>query len=264
MYRGRLIPSDNTAEILNIPTIGVKVMAGPVLESIQVGLPRCLGEDNAADPMDRLWTTGFFKQPVSGAVWLASMNLDGDGQADRAHHGGLDKAVLAYSAGHYPGWRITLDNPSLSFGAFGENFIVKGLAESDICIGDTWRVGDCVVIQVSQPRQPCWKLARRWRIKTLALQVQETGRTGWYNRVLREGYVEAGMPLSLIERPYPKWTVARANRVMHIDRLDLAAALELAANPLLSGNWRTTLSRRAQQQESDPAKRLFGENEACY
>ncbi len=235
--------------------------AEAVLVSIQVGLPQTLGDANAADPLDRRWTTGFIKQSVSGPVRLGRTNLEGDGQADLVHHGGPEKAVLAYSADHYVRWREVLDRPDLVYGSFGENFTIERLTEADVCIGDTWLVGPEVVVQVSQPRQPCWKLARRWRIKTLALQVQELGQTGWYFRVLAEGMVEPGMPLTLRERPYPQWSVARANHVMHHDRKNLRLAEELAAVPLLSENWQATLRRRAhQQQESDPSKRLIGEN----
>jgi MOSC domain-containing protein YiiM len=239
---------------------GATSMAAPMLASIQVSLPRRFGREGAAEPMDRPWVTGFFKEPVAGAVRLGPTNLEGDGQADLVHHGGPDKAVLMYSARHYPAWRLSLNHPSLPFGAFGENFTISGLTEADVCIGDTWQVGDVAITQVSQPRQPCWKLARRWRIKTLALQVQESGRTGWYVRVLHEGTVAAGMPVVLLHRPHPDWTVERANRVMHTDKSDVAAASQLAAIPLLSGNWRTTLTRRATQQESDHTKRLIGEN----
>jgi len=194
-------------------------------------------------------------------VRLGVVNLEGDGQADLAHHGGPDKAVLSYSAEHYAGWRQMLNNPSLTHGAFGENFTVAGLTEADMCIGDTWLVGDEAVVQLSQPRQPCWKMARRWRLKSLALQVQQSGRTGWYFRVLREGIVAAGMPLALRERPHPEWTVERANRVMHGDVNDVAAAQELAAISLLSASWRKTLARRAIEQRPDSKKRLIGENE---
>jgi MOSC domain-containing protein YiiM len=231
-------------------------MTDPMLASIQVSVPRSFGREGAADPMDRPWTTSFFKEPVHGPVLLRRKNLEGDGQADLVHHGGPDKAVLAYSAEHYPAWRQAMNNPSLPFGAFGEN-----LTEAEVCIGDTWQVGGEAVVQVSQPRQPCWKLARRWRIKSLALDVQRTGRTGWYFRVLTEGIVAAGMRLVLQERPFPDWPVERANRVMHTERSVTAAAWELAALPLLSDNWRTTLTRRANRQESDPQKRLIGENE---
>jgi MOSC domain-containing protein YiiM len=186
-------------------------------------------------------------------------NLDGDGQADLVHHGGRDKAVLAYSADHYGEWRKALNKPTLPFGAFGENFTVQGLTEADVCIGDIWKIGDKATVQVSQPRQPCWKLARRWRIKTLALQVQQTGRTGWYFRVVNEGIVAQGMPLTLLERPHPGWSVERANRVMHLEKDDLRSAGELAAIQLLAASWRATLRARVEQNvDVGSEKRLNG------
>lgn len=238
-------------------------LTSPVLVSIQVGLPRLLGAEQATDPMDQPWTTGFYKQPVLSPVRLMQTNLEGDGQADLVHHGGLDKAVLAYSANHYDDWRRELNLPGLPFGAFGENFTVEGLTEDDVCIGDIWKVGNQATVQVSQPRQPCWKLARRWRIKTLAALVQQTGRTGWYFRVVTEGIIAAGMPLFLLERPHPEWSIERANRVMHLERDDLVASRKLAGIPLLSVSWRTTLSRRAEQNiNQDSTKRLIGHSES--
>ena len=191
--------------------------------------------------MDRPWVTSFFKDPVDGPVWLGLTNLAGDGQADLENHGGPDKAVLAYAAAHYPLWRAELGRPDLPYGAFGENFTIAGLTEATVCIGDVYAIGEARV-QVSQPRQPCWKIARRWRIKDLTARVRETGRTGWYLRVLTEGYVEPGLPVTLIERPYPQWTVARATEIMHRRREAPAAAAELAACPLLSTAWRETLA----------------------
>jgi MOSC domain-containing protein YiiM len=214
----------------------------PRLLAIQVGLPQQLGQPEAENPFDRPWTTGFYKQPVAGPVWLQARGLAGDGQADLENHGGPDKAVCAYAAEHYPGWRSSL-GLDLPTGAFGENFTIEALTEPAVCIGDVWRVGD-VAVQVSQPRQPCWKLARRWRIKDLAVQVVENGRTGWYFRVLEEGAVEAGAPLTLAARPRPDWTIERANQVMHHHKHDLEAAAALADVPELSGSWRSTLRGR--------------------
>jgi MOSC domain-containing protein YiiM len=216
----------------------------PRLLSIQVGKPQTLGRHDAADPMDREWTTGFFKQPARGPVWLGRANVDGDGQADLENHGGPDKAVNVYPAEHYPLWTSELGLDSLPFGGFGENFTTAGLTESTVAIGDVFAIGDAVV-QISQPRQPCWKLARRWRIKDLAARVIQTGRTGWYVRVLQEGTVAAGMTVRLIERPHPDWTVAAANEVMHHRRHDRDAARALAACPSLSASWRKSLERRA-------------------
>ena len=170
-------------------------MTTPLLVSIQVGLPRFYGRPGADDPMDRPWETGFFKQPVDGPRWLGRTNLAGDGQADLVNHGGPDKAVLCYAASHYPGWRGELDRPELPHGAFGENFTIEGLTEETVCVGDTYRLGGAIV-QVSQPRQPCWKLAWRWRLKELTALVERSGRTGWARRV-----AQRGMTASTIRRP---------------------------------------------------------------
>jgi MOSC domain-containing protein YiiM len=159
----------------------------------------------------------------------------------------------------YDAWRRELDLPSLTFGAFGENFTIEGLTESDVCLGDVWRVG-AVEVQVSQPRQPCWKLARRWQIEDLALRVVQNGRTGWYFRVLREGVVASGLALERLDRPFPRWTIERANRVLHHDKTDLAAAAELAAVATLPAPLRASLARRIEREPggSDLVGRRFG------
>lgn len=227
--------------------------------SIQVGRPQIRGSDDAENPWDRRWFSGFVKKPVDGPVALRWLNLEGDAQADLEHHGGVDKAVCCYPSVHYDGWRRELELP-LPFGSFGENFTIDGLAEPDVCIGDVWKVGEAVV-QVSQPRQPCWKLARRWKLKNLTRQLQDSGRTGWYLRVLTEGVVASHAPIFLSDRPHPDWTIARANRIMHVDKLDLASAAALAELPSLSASWKATLTNRVEKGvEPDLARRLEGRN----
>jgi len=196
------------------------------------------------DTHDTPWTTGFFKTPVSGSIFLSKINLEGDRQADLINHGGIDKAVLGYSADHYPKWRSELQLPEMPFGAFGENLTITGLNEELACIGDIFHIGP-VKLQVSQPRQPCWKLARRWRMHELTGLVIRNGRSGWYFRVLEEGSIEARMPVMLVERPNPDWTVARANHILHHMKMDLAATLELAAVPELADSWVEELRERA-------------------
>lgn len=219
----------------------------PRIESIQVGRPQQHGDPAAQDPMERLWTTAFYKTPVAGPVYAWPHNLEGDGQADLEVHGGPDKAICVYASAHYAYWRAELGLSELPPGAFGENFTVADLVEDEVCVGDTWRVGEATVVQVSQPRQPCWKLARRWRIKTLTLLVQQTGKTGWYFRVLKPGRVAPGDRLALVERRHPLWTVARANRVMHHDKADVDAARALADLSELSESWRANLTQRVRQ-----------------
>lgn len=229
-----------------------------LIRSIQVGLPSSEHIDCADDPDSTPWTTGMFKRSTPGQIRLGRHNLAGDGQADLVHHGGVDKAVCAYPSEHWLYWRGILPPHRLTGGAFGENFTLEGLTEADVCIGDVFSVGTAVV-QISQPRQPCWKLARRWQIKDLAVQMERTGFTGWYVRVIQEGTVEPGTPLQLMERPCPEWTVATANRIMHHERNNLAAAEHLSLCPLLSASWQQTLRQRCHNQAGpDPQHRRFG------
>jgi len=220
--------------------------AAAVLFSIQTGRPRNYGSEGATDPHDQPWTTGFFKTPVEGPVFAGTTNLAGDGQADLKNHGGADKAILAYSAEHYPKWREELHMPGMPYGAFGENLTIGGWSEESVCIGDTFCIGE-VVFEVSQPRQPCWKLARRWRIHELTPMVVKNGRSGWYLRVLEEGWIEASMPAMLLERPNPEWPIARANHILHHCKHDLALTLELADVPSLARAWVKELHERAER-----------------
>jgi len=214
------------------------------LHSIQVATPKDYGYEGAVDPHDKPWTTGFFKTPVEGPVYVGMTNLAGDGQADLKHHGGIDKAVLAYSADHYSMWREELDMPDLPHGAFGENLTIAGLQEKCVCIGDIFRIG-AALFEVSQPRQPCWKLGRRWRRHELTGMVVQNGRTGWYFRVLEEGWIEPGMQVVLLERPNADWPIARANQILHHHRTDLPLTLALAEVPRLAGSWVEELRERA-------------------
>ena len=218
----------------------------PRIASLQVGLPRSYGEGGTDAAEHRPWSTALFKETVDGPRWLGCTNLLGDGQADLVHHGGPDKAVCVYPASHYAYWREKLGISEFGYGAFGENFTVAGLTESDVCIGDVYAVGDAVV-QLSQPRQPCWKLARRWGVNDLASRAIAVGLTGWYFRVLREGEVRAGLTLELRDRPCAGWTVARANDVMYRLRDESRLTRELADCALLSDSWRGKLWRRMER-----------------
>ncbi len=212
-----------------------------VLSALHIGQPESLGFEGAAAWYDQPWTTDIFKRPIRGPVRVGRLGLDGDRQADPTVHGGPDKAVCVYSADHYAAWQGELGLADFDTGAFGENFTVTGMIEDNVCIGDDWSVGD-VVVQVSQPRQPCWKLARKWQRKTLTDEVVKSGRTGWYFRVLQEGSVSPGVTLSLVERRHPQWTITAANAVMHRGVGDAAA---LAALQELSKSWKQTLARKA-------------------
>lgn len=186
--------------------------------------------------------SGIGKNSVDGAVLLTELGFVGDEQADLVHHGGPDKAICVYSYNHYPHWENVLGH-SLAYGAFGENFTVLELNESEVHIGDILEVGSAVV-QVSQPRQPCWKLAMKWGLDELPLLVTESGATGFYFRVLQTGEVKAEDRISLREQHNARITVAEANRVMHQDREDIEGIRRLLELPELSGSWVDTLTSR--------------------
>ena len=210
--------------------LGYRGCRVPRLLSIQVGKPRRLGGGGGTELWDKPWRSAFWKSPVSGPVHVGRTNLDGDRQADLRVHGGPDMAILCYSADHYPAWRAELELPEMGPGGFGENFTVEGLDEWTACIGDVYSIGK-VVVQVSQPRGPCFKIGYRWQRADLLRKVEESGRHGWYLRVLVEGSVEAGLPFDLTERPHPEWTVRRAMDVYRAKAHDTAAAAELARLP---------------------------------
>jgi MOSC domain-containing protein YiiM len=177
--------------------------------SVHVGMPRRLDD---ADP----WFTGIFKSRVDGSVSLNKRNLAGDAQADLRVHGGPNKAVMAYSAENYPLWRaeLALTDEQFPFGAFGENLTITGLNEETVCIGDIHQIGTAT-LQVSQPRSPCWKLARKWMMPDLPKRLVLTKRSGWYYRVLKEGVLEAGDEVHLIERKHADWPVRRITDVTY-------------------------------------------------
>lgn len=229
--------------------------------SIQIGSVREIDPAGQGQWWDQPWRSGFLKEPKDGLQKLGPTGFEGDEQADRQNHGGPDKAICVYAAEHYSYWQSALSLAEMPWGAFGENLTTRGLLETEICLGDVYAVGTAVV-QISQPRQPCWKLARRWRVQDLAVQVEQTGRTGWYFRVLQEGSVAAGAAFTLRERPHPEWTVDRANQIMHHLKNDRDAARRLAQCPALSASWVRTLTHRAENQGpgASTAQRQAGPN----
>jgi len=193
----------------------------------------------------RTWTTAIAKEPVDGPVAVGPLGVAGDAQADTKNHGGSDKALLAYAATHYPAWRDEHDL-DLQVGTFGENLSIVGQDEDEVCIGDTYRAGE-LVVQVTQPREPCWKLAKRWDIPELPELANLTAWTGWYLRVLTPAILAAPSPIELIERPHPEWTITRATRVALAG--DTHERRTLAELPELAAVWHTMLHARADRGE---------------
>lgn len=226
------------------------------VREIRIGRPRPFGPQGQPSAID--------KHMVEGPILASTTGLAGDVQGDPRHHGGPDKAIHAYALAHYPAWAA--EHPGLADGflpgAFGENLVVEGATEADICLGDRWRLGD-VLLEVSQGRQPCWKLNLRFGAPDMARCVQETGRTGWYFRVIEAGVFHAGLEAQLEGRPNPVWPLARVARVLYRDTLDLDSLRDLAALETLPESWRRLAERRIEAQRvEDWSARLESPTEA--
>ena len=226
-------------------------MAGFEILELRVGRAKTLGASGALSAID--------KRKVEGALAAGFLGLGGDEQADRKHHGGLDKAIHAYAVSHLSGWTDELPAQAERFrpGAFGENFVIGGASEADICLGDRWRIGS-TLLEVSQGRQPCWKLNWRFEVTDMARRVQESGRTGWYFRVVEPGVVAAGDRGMLVARPHAAWTLTRTSHLLYHDRMNRAALAELAQLPGLPDNWRRLAEARLSSGKTEDWSRRLG------
>lgn len=204
--------------------------------------------------------SGIAKAPVAGPLRLTPTGFEGDAQADARVHGGPDKAVHHYPFEHYELWRAELGaRPALAApGGFGENLSTHGLDETQVAIGDVFRLGSAV-IEVSQGRQPCWKLNLRLDVPDMAQKVQSTGRTGWYYRVLEPGLIAPGDRFDLQDRRSADWTIHRLWRTLYVDTLNREELAAMAALEHLPEGWRKYARRRLETRRvEDWSARLGG------
>ncbi len=198
------------------------------------------------------------KSPVSHAVRLHAEGIEGDEQGDRRVHGGPDKAIHHYPFDHYAFWRAGHPHALLqSSGAFGENFSGCGWTEDTIHLADVIRVG-AATLQVSQGRQPCWKLNDRFGLPDMARTMQSSGRTGWYYRVLEPGRVAPGDMMAVVDRPCPAWPLRRLGHVLFDRTLERSVLEEVSRLPL-TASWHTLVTNRLQRNAVESwQKRLQG------
>lgn len=203
--------------------------------------------------------TGIDKVSVSGPVAVGALGIMGDEQGDRRIHGGPDKAIHHYPFEHYQGWlQLIGEHPRLAQpGAFGENLSTVGVDESQVCLGDIFRCGS-VLLEVSQTRQPCWKLNDRFEVSDMALRMQASAMTGWYYRVLEDGVLQAGDPIVLQGRPFPLWSLRRVIALLYERSADIDELSQFAQLPLVP-SWRALVERRLSTgQVENWASRVLG------
>ena len=197
------------------------------------------------------------KTAVASALRVTPTGLAGDEQGDLRVHGGVDKAIHHYPFDHYPFWREELRSDLLQqAGAFGENLSTLGWTEDNVHLGDVIRAGTAV-LQVSQGRQPCWKLNDRFGHPRVAALVQSTGRTGWYYRVLEEGVLAPGDTLVRIERPFPDWPLSRLVAMLFQKTLD-RSVLEAASHLPLPLSWMKLIHHRLEKNQVESWERRLG------
>ncbi|RMD60122.1 MAG: MOSC domain-containing protein [Nitrospirae bacterium] len=195
----------------------------------------CIGEPRMENFYGKQIFTAIRKKPFSNKIYLNKTGLEGDGVGDKKHHGGEDKALCLYPLEHYPYWEKTL-SIKLPVAAFGENLTTIGLLEEHVFIGDIFEIGTAL-IQVSQPRQPCSTLAARYNRKDLIKMVIDTGYTGFYFRVIKEGYIKEGEPILLKKRVQEEVSISFANNIRHKDRTNCEAIKKILSIEELSESW---------------------------
>ena len=198
--------------------------------SVNVALPRLVAWRG------QTFNTGIFKKPVAGPMMMRQLDLDGDRQADLSVHGGPYKAVYAYPSEHYEFWRKEFPEMELPWGQFGENLTTEGLNEKDTHIGDVLRIGEAMV-QVTQPRVPCFKLAAKFQRDDILKRFLQSGRSGFYFSVIEEGLVAAGDAIERVQEDANGISVSDINKLFNhgTDIALLRRVIQLEALPL---DWR--------------------------
>jgi MOSC domain-containing protein YiiM/ferredoxin-NADP reductase len=216
------------------------------LLSVNVGLPRDIAWQG------RTVHTGVWKASVQGRRMVRRLNIDGDGQGDLQGHGGEHRAVFVYQIDSYRYWENRLGRSDFTFGQFGENFTVDGLSDSEVCIGDRYRIGSAM-FEVTQPRVTCYRVGIRMNEPQMAALLVAHGRPGFYFRVLDEGEVEAGDDIVQVAPGPERLTVAEVNALLYLPghpKSQLQQALRISA---LSPGWRASLQALLEREQSGGA-----------
>ena len=204
---------------------------------------------NIGEPATIQWRgknvkTGIYKYPVNEPIFLETEDVKNDHVIDRRYHGGTEKACYSYSADHYSYWKKLYPNVDFHYGIFGENLTIQGLNEADIFIGDVFQIGEAKV-QVTQPRQPCFKLGVRFGTQKIIRQFIDSGYPGVYFRVLKHGQVKAGDEMDLIEKQTRNTvSIQKVFELLYTDEFQKEPVLNAINNRFLAESCRKDLMKR--------------------
>jgi len=208
--------------------------------SVQIGKIKIIKDESMKE---KQWETGSFKKPVSSQIDVTTMGVKGDEISDLIHHGGIHKAVFANSYLNYPTWSEFLNKENLEFGSLGENITFSHIKEEDVCIGDIHQIGE-VILEVSQPRQPCWKLSKMHNTDNVKEHIYETNRTGWYYRVVQEGTISKDDSVVLVRRIKDAISIYHANEILKEPSKYEKKAKQLINLDVLSQAFKDSLIKR--------------------
>lgn len=218
--------------------------------SVQVGRAKTYGDAASKDFLEKEWQSASFKEVSKTPLFVNFTGLDGDEVADRAHHGGVDKAIFANSYENYAHWASFLGGEHLPFGALAENLTISGLQERSVMLGEVHQIGTAI-LQVSQPRKPCWKISRRWNHQAFTHEIFTSGLTGWYYKVLQEGRIGSGDEVKVIQlQEAPQISILRANEAFREPEKYTSVLKSILEIPSLASSYQESIVKRL-KNESD-------------
>ncbi|BCX79525.1 MOSC domain-containing protein [Campylobacter sp. 19-13652] len=223
-----------------------------ILMSLNIGKILELGDKNSTDPLKKAYKSAIIKNSIKGALRCESEGFVGDFVADTKHHGGRDKAVFANACSNYAFWEEFLGLKNMPLGGMGENLSIKGLDETSVYVGDWHQIGS-IVLEVSQPRKPCFTLCRRWGRADFAKEIFKSGRGGWYYRVVQTGECRAGDEIKIVKKAKIRLSIAQINREFYApsskEILEKIQALE--AQNILAGEYSKAIKARLDNSYDD-------------
>lgn len=214
----------------------------PFIKSLQIGKVQQFGNKDKKGFFERSWKSGSFKGVVTEGI-VTTLGIVGDEVSDTESHGGLEKAIFANSYANYPLWSDFLGINELPFGALAENITVSGLDETTVFLGDIHQIGE-VILQVSQPRKPCWKISRKWQNKDFTKEIFTSGRTGWYYQVLQTGKIAKNDTIIISHNDGKKISIMEANQAFREPRIYQKLLQEILLIPNISTSYKESIDKR--------------------
>ncbi|MBP1680436.1 MAG: hypothetical protein H6Q35_775 [Proteobacteria bacterium] len=217
--------------------------------SVQVGRAKTYGDAQSKDFLEKEWQSASFKEVSHTPLFANFTGFSGDEVADTIHHGGVDKAIFANSYENYAHWASFLEQKSLPFGALAENLTITGLHEQSVMLGEVHQIGTAI-LQVSQPRKPCWKISRRWNHKAFTNEIFTSGLTGWYYKVLQEGLIGSDDEIKVIQQKTPQISILKANEAFREPEKYQSILETILDIPSLASSYQESIVKRL-KNESD-------------